>query len=183
MQEHKPVPEATLTDNGAGLAPQGDGWFVLNIADAPAMFTEKFGGGVLFEPGIYSLFAQFGINVRVLEPGQSNAMYHREDADEAFLVLSGECVAILEDQERPLKKGDFVFAPANTAHVFIGAGNGPCSMLMVGARQDRKAPPIFPVSVAAAKYGASVAAETNDRGIAYGDTWSKLEMRRIDVPW
>jgi uncharacterized cupin superfamily protein len=183
MPDHKPVPQAELVDNGVGLVPKGDGWFILNVADAPAMFTEKFGGGVLFEPGIYSLFEQFGINIRVLEPGQSNAMYHREDADEAFLLLSGEAIAIIEDQEHPLTKGDFVFAPANTGHVFVGAGDQPCAILMVGSRASRHTPPYFPASPAAGKHGASVEEDTDDRGVAYGDAWASMKMKRIGVPW
>jgi quercetin dioxygenase-like cupin family protein len=33
------------------------------------------------------------------------AMYHRENGQEAFLVLAGSCVLIVEDEERPLKRG------------------------------------------------------------------------------
>jgi uncharacterized cupin superfamily protein len=176
-----PVAPAELVDSGAGLVPEGEGWFVLNIADAPAAFTERFGGGVLFEPGINALFKEFGINVRVLQPGEPNAVYHREDSEEAFLVLDGACTAIIENQEKSLKKGDFVYSPPGTAHVFVGAGDGPCTVLMVGGRSGTEV--YFPASATADKYGASVEENTDDRGIAYGDAWANMELKKIDVPW
>jgi hypothetical protein len=38
------VPEQTpLADTGEGLAPQGDGWFVVNVADVTWMRHDKFG--------------------------------------------------------------------------------------------------------------------------------------------
>ena len=61
-------------------------------------------------------------------------MYHREDAQEDFLVLSGECLLIVEGEERPLKAWDFVHCPAWTEHVFVGAGDGPCVLA-----RDRRA--------------------------------------------
>jgi uncharacterized cupin superfamily protein len=35
-------------------------------------------------------FPELGVNIRLLQPGQPAAMYHREGAQEACLVLSGE---------------------------------------------------------------------------------------------
>jgi uncharacterized cupin superfamily protein len=34
-------------------------------------------------------FEEFGFNLRVLEPGQFNARYHRENAQEAFFRRAG----------------------------------------------------------------------------------------------
>ena len=82
-------------------------------------------------------FGQIGYTLQVLQPGQPNGMYHREDDQEDFLVLSGECLAIIEGSERPLKAWDFVHCPPGTEHIFVGAGDGPCVIFMAGAREHR----------------------------------------------
>ena len=51
-------------------------------------------------------FPQLGINVTVLEPGQAT-LYHAESSQEAFIVLSGECRLLVEDDERLLRPWDF----------------------------------------------------------------------------
>ena len=73
-------------------------------------------------------FADFGVNVRVLWPGDPNALYHSEGVQEGFLVLSGECTLIVEEEERPLRQWDYFHCPADTRHVFVGAGDGPCAI-------------------------------------------------------
>lgn len=159
------VEEAPLRRAEKGLVPDGDGWFIVNIAESQGVHTERFGDACMFE-GRIGDFPELGVNVRVLQPGQPAAMYHREGAQEAFLVLSGECVAVVENEERPMRKGDFLHSPPGTAHVLVGAGEGPCSVLMVGARKQ----PLeieFPVSEAAARYGAAVEEDTDDRSVAY----------------
>ena len=160
--------------------PDGDGWFVVNVAEAEAFKTERLGDAVFFEDRGGHRFPDFGINVHVLQPGQPNALYHREDAQEVFLVLSGECVAIVEDEEHPLRKGDFLYAPPGTAHVLVGAGDGPCSILMAGTRTGDKGL-FYPVSEAAARYGASVSEETADEGRAYEGV--EIERGTLGLPW
>ena len=180
MRDTTPVPEATLAETEHGLVPEGEGWFSVNLTDAAAIHTERFGDGCRFEGD--TPFPEFGINVRVLQPGQPASMYHREDAQEAFLVLSGECVAIVEDQERPMRAGDLLHMPPRTAHVAVGAGDGPCAILMVGARKAQMGL-AFPVSEAAARYGASVDRETDDAPTAYAGT-RQLEPTRLKaLPW
>ena len=56
-------------------------------------------------------FNEVGFNIGILRPGEPNCMYHAEDAQEDFLVLSGECLLIVEGEERPLKAWDFVHCP------------------------------------------------------------------------
>ncbi len=80
-------------------------------------------------------FRDIGVNVRVLWPGDANALYHHEDAQEGFLVLSGECLLVVEEQERPLRQWDYFHCPPGTRHVIVGAGDGPCVVLMIGARR------------------------------------------------
>ena len=86
-------------------------------------------------------------------------MYHAEDAQEDFLVLSGECLLIVEGQERRLKAWDFVHCPPMTEHVFVGAGDGPCVVVGVGARRKGRAP-VYPVTRRRSKHGAGVEEET-----------------------
>jgi uncharacterized cupin superfamily protein len=159
--------EAELHDFGSGLTPVTDGWFVVNVREAEWWFTERRGARCAFEneygePPVE--FGQLGINVTVLEPGQGG-LYHAEENEEAFLVVSGECALLVEGGERRLRPWDLFHAPPWTEHAFVGAGDGPCVIVMVGAR---RAPGVrYPVSEAAARHGASVAAETSDWRQAY----------------
>ena len=156
------MPEAQLKDSGSGLAPATEGWFVVNVRDAEWWFADSRGARCSFEseygePAIE--FPQLGINVTVLEPGQSG-VYHAESNQEALLVLSGECRLLVEGVERRLLPWDFFHSPPWTEHAFVGAGDRPCVILMVGAHVGPEAR--YPVSELAARYGASVEKETSD---------------------
>ena len=76
-----------------------------------------------------------GVNLQVLQPGQPNCRYHSEPVQEDFLVLHGECIAIVDGEERPMRQWDFFHCPAGVEHVFVGAGDGPCAVLMIGSRR------------------------------------------------
>jgi uncharacterized cupin superfamily protein len=156
------IPEAPLRPAGSGLAPEGAGWFVLNVRGA-RWREGDFGAFTGFEGD--ARFPQLGINIGVLEPGQPACMYHRENEQEDFLVLSGECLLLIEGQERSLKAWDFVHCPPWTEHVFVGAGAGPCAILAVGSRSDRSV--LYPVNEVAWKYGAGVDTETGEPAEAY----------------
>jgi uncharacterized cupin superfamily protein len=174
------VPEAALEDSGSGLKATSDGWFVLNLDSAAAFRNPK--AGVYFpleDRGRPS--ADFGLNVHVLWPGQPNCLYHSESVREAFLVLSGECVLLVEEEQRRLRPWDFFHCPAGTAHVFVGAGDGPCAILMVGARTPG-ATVHYPVSDVAAAHGASAGRATDSPSEAYAD-WPRTELSPQRVPW
>jgi uncharacterized cupin superfamily protein len=159
------VSEAPLEDFGSGLAPAGEGWFVVNARDAEWWTTSTFGSGCAFESEQVP-FPQLGINLSVLEPGEPNCLYHAESQQEAFLVLSGECRLLVEGTERLLGPWDFVHCPAGTEHVLVGAGDGPCVVVAVGARSgDERL--LYPVSELAARYGASAETETTHGKEAY----------------
>ena len=111
-------------------------------------------------------FPEFGINIHVLQPGEPNCLYHRENLQEDFLVLAGEPVLLVEGEERPLRPWDFVHCPPWTDHVFVGAGEGPCVILMVGARSPDEEL-LYPVSELARRYGASAEKETPNPKEAY----------------
>jgi uncharacterized cupin superfamily protein len=158
------VEEAGLTRTENGLVPEGDGWFVVNARKAPWWHHDTFGSSVTFEGEVR--FPDFGINIQVLQPGEPNCMYHGENAQEDFLVLAGECLLLVEDEERPLKQWDFVHCPPWTQHVFVGAGDGPCAILMVGARPQPEEL-LYPVSEVARKHGAGVEQEATSGQEAY----------------
>jgi uncharacterized cupin superfamily protein len=171
--------EAPFDETPYGRNPAEEGWFVLNLGDALAMRNEAKGGATYPLEPRGQPFTGFGVNVHVVWPGEPSAMYHSEGAREAFLVLSGECTLIVEEQERPLRQWDFFHCPAGTSHVFVGAGDGPCAILMIGARPDE--PLLYPVSEVAAKYEASVAKETPNPEEAYAD-WPG-EFVPVRLPW
>ena len=157
--------EARLHDDGAGLAPSSEGWFVVNVRDTAWVTSDTFGSGCVFESE-KNWFPQLGINHSVLEPGNPNCLYHSESLQEAFLVLSGECRLLVEGEERLLGPWDFFHCPAGVEHVFVGAGEGPCVVLMVGARSEDEQLQ-YPVSELAARYGASAEVETPEPSRAY----------------
>src|SRR5207247_1531181 len=111
-------------------------------------------------------FAQLGVRLHVLPPGESNGLYHTESEQEDFLVLSGECRLLVEGGERLLRPWDFFHSPAGTEHIFVGAGDGPCVILMAGGRSENWGV-LYPVSELAARYGASAEEETSDPDQAY----------------
>lgn len=164
------MPEAPLEDRGSGLAPTAEGWFVVNVRDAQWLSSEQgekqpSGSECAFESG-KAEFPQLGVRIHVLEPGESNGLYHSESQQEAFLVLHGECRLLVEGEERALRAWDFFHCPAGTEHIFVGAGEGPCAVFMVGGRSgDWKVN--YPVSELAARYGASAKEETSDPDVAY----------------
>jgi uncharacterized cupin superfamily protein len=107
----------------------------------------------------------------VFQPGQASR-YDREANQEDFLVLAGECLLLIEREERPLKAWDFVHCPPDTEHAFVGTGDGPCVIFMAGARKGWPEKGIvYPRSELALRHGAGVETETNSPAEAY----AKLE--------
>ena len=184
------MPEARLEDSGSGLAPASDGWFVVNVRDAAWLTSENgnlrpSGSECSFESE-QAGFAQLGVRIHVLEPDEPNGCYHSESQQEAFLVLSGECTLLVEGEERRLGPWDFFHSPAGTEHIFVGAGEEPCAIFMVGSRTgDWKVR--YPVSELAARYDASVEKETSDPREAYAGTFEPSRRERPSywglLPW
>jgi uncharacterized cupin superfamily protein len=159
--------EAPIRDTGSGLAPGGEGWFVLNARDARWLRGEGRGARLEFDGE--TDFPQVGLNLYVLEPGEPMGMYHWEADQEDFLVLSGEALLIVEGEERPLRRWDFVHCPPKTGHIIIGAGDGPCAVLAIGAREHQAGPDWggYPVDEAALRHRAGTERETSDPAEAY----------------
>ena len=166
------MPEAPLEDNGSGLAPAGEGWFVVNVREAQWLTSEDgekrpSGSECSFESA-KAEFEQLGLRLHVLEPGEPNGLYHWESKQEAFLVLSGECRLLVEGEERILRQWDFFHSPAGTEHIFLGAGNAPCVIFMAGARGDEWHV-TYLVSELAQRYGAGADRELHSPTEAYVD--------------
>jgi uncharacterized cupin superfamily protein len=176
------VPEAELEKTEHGLAPSGDGWFVLNAKDAPWRHAEGRGAYSVFEGE--PEFSQLGIHLVILGPGEPMSMYHWEADQEDFLVLAGEALLIAEGEERPLRQWDFVHCPAGTKHTILGAGEGSNVVLAVGAREHQDEPGWggYTVDDAALRHKAGVEKETTDADEAYASV-VKREHTRYRAGW
>jgi len=161
------IPEARLEQTEHGLVPTGEGWFVVNARDL-VWFDRGPRGKVMSFDGEPE-FEQVGVNIFVLDPGNPMSMYHWEADQEDFLVLHGEALLIAEGEERPLKQWDFVHCPPHMDHVIVGAGDGPCVVVAVGAREHQGGEGWggYPVNETAQRYDASSPEETTNAKVAY----------------
>jgi uncharacterized cupin superfamily protein len=178
------VEEARLEETEGGLAPATEGWFVVNVRDGRWVTNDVLGDAFILEGDDVS-FAQVGFTIGVLQPGQSGGRYHRESAQEDFLVLAGECLLLIEEEERPLKKWDFVHCPPGTNHSFVGTGDGPCVIFMTGARVENKET-VYPRSELAIRHGAGVKTDTSSSAEAYAPfpKWKDGRPQSWDgLPW
>jgi uncharacterized cupin superfamily protein len=176
------VEEARLEDVGSGLAPKTDGWFIVSARDA-AWETSPFGAACFFESEAVP-FAELGINLRVLWPRHSRGLYHAESEQEDFLVLSGECLLLVEGEERPLGPWDFVHCPPGTAHAFVATGDDPCVILMTGARGPGWPTGgfVYPRSELALRHGVGVETETTSPREAQAQLEGGMEEWRYERP-
>jgi uncharacterized cupin superfamily protein len=174
--------EAEMEQTPAGLRPKGEGWFVVNVADAAGVRDPGAGTFTRFEDREALPFEDFGINVHHLPPGEPSTLYHHEPVQEAFLVLDGELIAIIEGEERPLRRWDFVHCPKGVAHAFVGAGEHGGVLLAVGSRRLDMA--TYPRDEVAAQHGASAVETTDDGGEAYARAgWQDEPMVPAPMPW
>ena len=160
-----------------GLVVDGEGWFVVNARESRWRNEGPLGSYCTFEGK--RRFPQLGINISVLEPGEAMGMYHRENAQEGFLVLAGECLLIVEGQERPLKAWDFFHCPGGTEHIIVGAGDEAAIVVAVGGRgRGVGGGVVYAVSDLAARHGASVERETTHSAEAYEKVHADLPRSR-----
>jgi quercetin dioxygenase-like cupin family protein len=177
------VAESRLEETDSGLVPASEGWFVLNARDARWYHTDGRTAVCVFEGegDGESEFHQLGINVSVLNPGEIMAMYHWEADQEDFLVLAGEALLVVEGEERPLRQWDFVHCPPETKHTIVGAGDAPCVVLAVGAREKTAGTPAgwggYTVDETAGRHGASVDEETTVPKEAYAHLKKRDRVR------
>jgi quercetin dioxygenase-like cupin family protein len=163
------VHEARIDETGEGRLPAGEGWFILNLGEMAWETVPGFGVWRGFDwPGAPGEGPGVGVHIHVLQPGETNGYYHAEAAQEGFIVLSGECLAVVEGQERPMRQWDYLHSPPGTAHITVGAGDGPCVILMFGSPDPRRTVEWI-ADATAARHGASVERTTGIDTEAYGD--------------
>jgi mannose-6-phosphate isomerase-like protein (cupin superfamily) len=170
------VREAEIEETPEGRVARGDGWFILNLGEMAWRTVRGFGAWCSFDaPTKGADEAGIGVHVHVLMPGEPNGYYHAEAAQEGFVVLSGECIAVVEGQERVMRRWDYLYSPPGTAHITVGAGGGPCAILMFGSPDPSRnvewiADPV------AAEHGASVRRTTGCASEAYADAPSVVAV-------
>lgn len=172
--------EARLKQTETGLVPEGPGWFVLNLREASWQTTPNAPLGSWLAIEAEGVEQQFGIGVHVLPPGESPGRYHWESDQEGFLVLAGECILVVEGEERRLHQWDYFHCPPGTAHITVGAGEEPCPILMVGARTPGAITDYLPDPVAAG-HGVAVKERTGASRDAYADL--DRTVTRVPAPW
>jgi uncharacterized cupin superfamily protein len=170
--------KAKIEQTATGRRPADGGWFILNLRE---MGWQTVPGG-----GTWSVFEapsapsrMLGIGVHILQPGETPGMYHAESEQEGFLVLSGECIAIVQGEERRMRAWDYLHCPPGTEHITVGAGDRPCAILMVGTRTPGHTIH-YPVEPAAAAHGASVTTATGSAKEAYAD---RPPFSAVRSPW
>ena len=156
-----------------GLVVDGEGWFVVNARESRWKAEGPLGSYCTFEGK--RRFPHFGLNISVLEAGERMGMYHRENAQEAFLVLEGACTLIVEGEERELREWDFFYCAPGTEHIIVAGPDQRAVVLAVGARgRGVGGGIVYTVSDTAARFGAGVARETTSPSEAYADVRATL---------
>ena len=166
-----------------------DGWYIVNVKDAPWSTSPEFGQVCSFETeGVR--FPHTGVRIWVVEPGKSNCMYHRENGQEDFLVLSGKCRLLVNGEEKSLNTWDYVHCPPGVSHVFVGDGDGPCALLAIGHRPGEGNERLcYPTSELARQYNAEAPEPTPDPKVAYSDVEPRAKSEppewpiRVNVPF
>src|SRR3954468_13285636 len=161
-------PDAAIERTEHGLGAVGPGWFVLGAREARRRHREGRGDSVTFtgttDEECETYFRGLGAHLTLLRPGEPIGIAHWEGDQEAYLVLSGEALLLVEGQERPLRQWYFVHLPAGTRHMILGAGEG-CAVLAIGAREhigESCNGGAYVVDELALRHGAGVEEETSD---------------------
>lgn len=158
------IQESPPVETGDGLAAQPGGWYVVNARDIRWVGQDGLWRGAWLEPE--EGWTSLAFNLTVLDPGCPGGLYHAESNHEAFLVVSGECLLVVEGEERRLRQWDFFHCAPWTAHVLIGAGDGPAVIVAVSTRAPDAAVR-YVASEVARRHGAASAHDTRDASEAY----------------
>jgi len=108
-------------------------WLVRNARDLGWTENEMGAYCDLLQGGD-DLAEEFAINLNVLPKGAPMALYHHEPHQEGFLVLRGECTAVVDGEEVALREWDYFHCPRDVPHVVVGASDEPALVLAVGGR-------------------------------------------------
>ena len=75
----------------------------------------------------------FGINLRLLRPGQRGRIHRHERQEEVYLVLEGELTLIIDGEERPtLRRGEAVRVAPELRRQLLNRGRENCAVLAIG---------------------------------------------------
>ena len=161
-----------------GLAPQAPGWYVVNAREVRWVGQDGMWRGPWLEAESEP-WQSLAFNVTVLDPGEPSGRYHGESNQEDFLVVSGECLLVVEGQERRLRRWDFFHCPPWTEHLLVGAGAGPAVVIAVSTRTpDQRVR--YVANELAARYGGSPAHDTALPSEAYAGAADLRVMRYRD---
>jgi uncharacterized cupin superfamily protein len=72
---------------------------VINLSEARTFSHSRGVTHLSLEPESVS-WPDTGVSVQIMQPGKPNARYHSEPVQEDFLVRNGECIALLDGEER-----------------------------------------------------------------------------------
>ncbi len=159
------VAESPPLETPDGLAPQTPGWYVVNARQVRWVGQDGMWRGAWLEPE-EEPWKSLAFNVTVLDPGEPGGRYHGESNQEDFLVVAGECLLVVEGEERRLRQWDFFHCPPWTEHVLVGAGDGPAVVIAVSTRAPDQGVR-YVANEVAAQHGASVPQDTSDPSEAY----------------
>jgi quercetin dioxygenase-like cupin family protein len=165
-----------------GLAPQSPGWYVVNARKLRWVGQAGMWRGPWFEAED-APWTSLAFNVTVLDPGEPSGRYHGESNQEDFLVVSGECLLVVEGEERRLQQWDFFHCPPWTEHVLVGAGSGPAVVIAVSTRApDQRVR--YVANEVAGRYGGAPPRDTESAAEAYAGVpeTSVLRYREGDLP-
>jgi uncharacterized cupin superfamily protein len=176
------IEESPAVETDDGLVPQEPGWYVVNARETRWVGQDGLWRGAWLEPEGQP-WPGLGFNLTVLDPGNPMARHHAESNQEGFLVVSGECLLVIEGEERLLRQWDFVHCPPWTEHVLIGAGTAPAVVVAVSTRAPDAAVR-YVASEVAARHGASPPHDTEQAAEAYADDAPPrlLAYREGDLP-
>jgi uncharacterized cupin superfamily protein len=112
---------------------------IVNVEDAEPEEEEDRGeyGDTLRRLGSAGGSVRTGLNYQVIRPGKLSCPPHCHSAEEEiFVVLDGDGVCILADEEHPVRRGHVVSRPPGTrvAHAFR-AGDAGLTLLAYGTRE------------------------------------------------
>lgn len=145
-------------------------WYVLNARDCPWVEGDRTGLYCGFEDEENNPFPQLGVNLRILQPGQAIGMYHYESGQEDFLVLDGEGIAIVDGEERQLRKWDLLHCGPGVAHMIKATGERPLLLVCAGARTgEPHNGTMYVANEVARGHGVSVDHDTADNRAVYAD--------------
>ena len=138
-----------------------------------------------FEAGAAE-FEELGIRIATLQPGQSHGLYHRESTQESFLVLAGECLLLVEGEERtPAAPGTSSTArrAPSTSSSAPATGRARSSWRVPAALTSEV---VYPVSELALRHGAGLEVQANNPREAYAGAPDESVERPAywdELPW